>query len=324
MFKVGPNPYGICTTLGIQGDSPYPKDADWFLRLAETMKARAIEFHFAHLTASPDSELDNMRGRLAEAQIEPVISGPWPLENIHRAVPVAKRLGAKTIRTHLSPVLCGSRADQGSRWTEMIRDIQLALPKLGHLFGEEGLILVIENHQDFGSTELLEFCDIGGEAVRICFDTGNPLAVGEAPLAFAERVSAKVGHVHLKDYRVQPTADGFRLVRCPIGEGAIPLLAIESILSRYHAELTATIEPGALEARHVRLLTDHWWQGYPSERRENVDQCIQATKRNSLPTESDYRTPFERKESLESICEFEMDQMMKSIENMTSLGWLPA
>ena len=67
-------------------------------------------------------------------------------------------------------------------------------------------------------------------------------------------------HVHLKDYRVQLTDEGFRLVRCAIGDGAVPFPEMVAILAEHHETLPAVLEPGALEARHVRLFTPDWWQ----------------------------------------------------------------
>src|SRR5271166_1429015 len=66
--------------------------------------------------------------------------------------------------------------------------------------------------------------------------------------------AAHVRHVHLKDYRIQFTDEGYRLVRCAIGDGAVPIAAMLDILAAHGRKLTAALEPGALEARHVRLL----------------------------------------------------------------------
>jgi sugar phosphate isomerase/epimerase len=185
------------------------------------------------------------------------------------------------------------------------------------------MILAIENHQDFGSEELLEFCDLGGDSVGICLDTGNPLAVAETPLSFARTVAPRVQHVHLKDYRAQMTSDGYRLVRCPIGDGAIPLVEIEAIVSACTPDVTATLEPGALQARHIKLLTEEWWKGYQPKSQEEIDDCLQAASYRALSPDEDYRTPAELEEGPESVCHFEMEQIINSIQNMKSIGWLP-
>ena len=61
-----------------------------------------------------------------------------------------------------------------------------------------------------------------GPGVGIIFDTGNTFPVAEAPLDFTRVIAPHVRHVHLKDYRVQFTDEGYRLVRCAIGDGAVP------------------------------------------------------------------------------------------------------
>jgi len=93
-----------------------------------------------------------------------------------------------------------------------------------------------------------------GSNVGIVFDTGNPFAVGEDPVAFARRAVHRIRHVHLKDYLAQFTDVGYRLIRCAIGDGAVPFAALRDVLSA-HASLTASVEPGALDARHIRLFT---------------------------------------------------------------------
>lgn len=323
MFRVGLNPYGICTILGIQGHALAPKDSLWYLGLAESFQARSIEFHFDHLAASSPDQLAEIQARLVASSIQPIISGPWPLDRICDAFPLAQLLGVRTIRTHLSSVLSGARAECGPEWNTIVDSIRATLPLVGRRFSDAGLMLAIENHQDFGSEELLEFCELGGESVGVCLDTGNPLAVAETPLSFAERVAPKVVHVHLKDYRAQYTPDGYRLVRCPIGDGAIPLTAIESILSACTPGITATLEPGALQARHIKLQNDHWWQGYRPKSQSEIDDCLEAASFRALSPDDDYRTPFERGDSADSTCHFEMEQVLRSIQNMKSIGWIP-
>ena len=128
--------------------------------------------------------------------------------------------------------------------------------------GDAGLILAIENHQDLGSEELVAFTERLGPHAGICFDTGNAFSVGEDPVAFTRRAAHRIRHVHLKDYVAQFTPEGYRLVRCAIGDGAVPFKEIASILEHEGTELAASIEPGALEARHIRLFTPEWWTGY--------------------------------------------------------------
>ncbi len=252
------------------------------------------------------------------------MGGPGPLNRLPEAFPIAKQLGVQTLRAHLSPVLCGARAAQGEKWGDIVHGIRKDLLELGPRILDEGLVLAIENHQDFGSDELLEFCELGGSGIGITLDTGNPLAVAEDPIAFAEKVGHKVRHVHLKDYRAQETPEGYRLVRCAIGDGAIPFDEICEILSQHRDGLTASLEPGALEARHVKLLTPEWWNGYAPRSESEKRVSLPASRINAIPPGDNWMTPWERGADSDTVAKFEMDQMMKSVQNMQAMGWLPA
>ena len=130
--------------------------------------------------------------------------------------------------------------------------------------GDAGLVLAIEDHQDVGSEELVDLVEQLGPHAGICLDTGNPFSVGEDPVAFTRRAAHRIRHVHLKDYVAQFTDEGYRLVRCAVGDGAVPFEEIAAVLEEQGTPLAASIEPGALESRHIRLFTPDWWNGYPA------------------------------------------------------------
>ena len=154
-------------------------------------------------------------------------------------------------------------------------------------------MLAIENHQDFGSDELVGFCE-QTRGVGICVDAGNTFPVAEAPLDFYTRVAPHVRHVHLKDYRVQATDEGYRLVRCAIGDGAVAIAEMLDLFAAHHPKLTAVLEPGALEARHVRWLTEEWWREYAPKSAEDLARCLAAARVNHLREDADARTPWEK------------------------------
>lgn len=151
------------------------------------------------------------------------------------------------------------------------------------------------------------------------FDTGNTFPVAEAPLDFTRVIAPYVGHVHLKDYNAQWTAEGYRLVRCAIGDGAVPFAEIFDILGGYHAEMTAVLEPGALEVRHIRLFTPSWWEGYATKTAPQFAACLAAAQRNHLPEDADYRTPWERGAD-EELVAYELGMIRRSAANMRALG----
>ena len=98
-----------------------------------------------------------------------------------------------------------------------------------------------------------------------------------------------------KDYNAQWTDEGIRLVRCAIGDGAVPfrVSCLRSWLSTID-EVTAVLEPGALEARHVRFFTAAWWHGYAPRPAEEFCRVPCGGAVNRLADDADWRTPWER------------------------------
>jgi hypothetical protein len=118
---------------------------------------------------------------------------------------------------------------------------------------------------------------------------------------------------------VQFTDEGIRLVRCPTGDGAVPFKELFEILGQHNETMLAAIEIGALEARHVKLLTPEWWQGYAPKQASELAACLRAAHRNRLADDAEWRTPWERNADHELV-DYELGQMRKSIANMKSLG----
>ena len=80
---------------------------------------------------------------------------------------------------------------------------------------------------------------------------------------------------------MQFTDEGYRLVRCAIGDGAVPIAAMLDMLAAQGQKLTAVLEPGALEARHVRFLRPEWWSFYPPKTAPALAACLAAAQGQS-------------------------------------------
>jgi sugar phosphate isomerase/epimerase len=322
-FALGLNPYGLAYHLGLQGAGgprANPKGAglEGFIGIAIELGAKVLEIYDRWLRALSDGELSALRDRLSALGMTPVVSSGLMMGPFESALRSARALDAKIIRYGLTRVLCGDRHALGEKWRELVADIGAALADRGPRAFDEGRVLAIENHQDFGSDELAEFCETT-RGVGVCLDTGNTFPVAEAPLDFTRRVAQHVRHVHLKDYRVQFTDEGYRLARCAIGDGAVPLAEMLDMLAAHSSKLTAVLEPGALEARHVRLLRPEWWSFYPPKSAPALAACLAAARVNRLADEADYRTPWERGED-DAIAEYELTMIRRSANNMGAIG----
>ena len=198
------------------------------------------------------------------SSMTPIVSSGLMMGPFESALRSARILDAKVIRHGLTTVLCGDRHALGEKWKELVAEVRAALAERGPRAADEGRVLAIENHQDFGSDELAEFCETT-RGVGICLDTGNTFPVAEAPLDFVRRVAPPCAPraseglpraVHRRG--LSPGALRHRRRRRPDGGdarhpgGAGP-------------EADAVLEPGALEARHVRFLRPEWWRFYAAQ-----------------------------------------------------------
>ena len=328
MLQTGLNPYGVAYTVGLQAGgnahaNPEPSGLDGFVALARDIGAKCIELDWRWLAPMPAHALESLRARLAD--VTPICSfwlSQQPGETLSDAIRCATALGAPIVRLHLTPVLEGARARHGGRWAAMLAHARAVLAAEAPKAAAAGLVLAVENHQDLGSEELVALTEEAGENVGIVLDTGNPFAVGEDPVAFAERAVRRIRHVHLKDYVAQFTDEGYRLVRCAMGDGCVPFEEIAAVLEREHPSLTASLESGALEARHVRLFEPEWWNGYPPREGRELAAALGRLRQRCLPETADYRTPWEQQKEPATILAYEMAQLRRSVENMRAAPWL--
>jgi hypothetical protein len=97
----------------------------------------------------------------------------------------------------------------------------------------------------------------------------------------------------------------------------VPFRELVEIVGR---DLTASLEPGALAARHIRLFVPEWWRGYPPVDARQLAAALRAARVNRLGDDEDHRTPWERGERGEAVVRYERDMMRRSAANMRALG----
>jgi 3-oxoisoapionate decarboxylase len=323
-WQFGLNPYGLTYHLGLQGAggpraNPEGRGLEGFLAIGRELGAKVMEIFDPWLRAMSDEQLAALKRRLDADGVTPVVSWGLMMGPFESAMRSARALGATTIRCGLTTVLCGDRHLKGEGWKTLVDEVRQALKTYGPQVDDAGCRLAIENHQDFGSDELVAFCE-STRGVGICVDAGNTFPVAEAPLDFYRKVAPHVRHVHLKDYHVQFTDEGYRLVRCAIGDGAVPMSEMLDIFSAHHPKLTAVLEPGALEARHVRFLKPEWWTFYPPKSAEALARCLAAARHNRLADDDDFRTPWEKQEG-SALVDYELAMIRRSAANMRALGF---
>lgn len=249
-------------------------------------------------------------------------AGGYDPDKLSEAIDLGAQLGASTVRTAVGGAkIGGDRRPLAGRWQSFLQEVLMGLREATAVAERADVNLAVENHQDLASEELLWLCEsIGSQRFGITLDTGNPLATAEEPLDFARRMAPYVKNVHLKDYCIYLSEEGYRLVRCPLGQGVINFPALFGILAEVCPDVTMSIELGALEARYIRVLADDYWPDYPPRTAAQLARVLRLVQANARPP-GDWRTPFERDESVEAILAYEEQQLAASL---AYIGYIPS
>ncbi len=267
------------------------------------------------------STIDRLRDTLRDANLTLVVdTSVVDVATLQTLLPLAKRAGARVVRATVSTILEGARAGVVGGWQPYLNDIKERIIAIRPVLESLDLVLALENHQDVTSDELLYLCEAGGPNVGVTLDVVNPLAVGEEPMAFARKLAPLIHTVHLKDYIIFPTPSGFRLVRCTIGDGVLDVPALLDILRAHAPNPVLNIELAALYGRHIRLLEDDWWQGYPPRDVREVVPALRLMAQHARPTDAPWQTPWETGAAPDEVWRYEHEQFEQSIRYLRGLG----
>jgi sugar phosphate isomerase/epimerase len=321
-LPIGVCVYGLAYSAGFVGRgtaraNPRPLDAPGLLSLAAELGLSSVELPFGYI--HPDEDAAALQAYCAQArdfELRVTSAGlPVEVDPFIRHLELAHSVGIKTVRCVLSSVLCGDRRPIGglAGWQrhldEMIRRFQAIAPTAESL----GIRIGVENHQDATSQDLLYLCEsVNSPSVGVTLDTGNPLAVGEDPVAFARAILPHLVHVHLKDYRMMVTPEGYRLFHCAIGAGVVDFPALFALF-RTRPGVAWHIEMAALGERHIRILTDDYWAGHAPR---TVEQLLPVLRmRERAEGDVEWRTPWEAGQE-QILAHWEMERLVESVANM--------
>ncbi len=307
--------YALMYTGGFAGQgtpraNPRPLGVTGLLDLAVAHGLNRVEFSPRRMLPECDSEaLERVRQQAAERGLAITLDGGRVGPDLADRVADARAIGADTIRCTLSGILCGDRSPVGLTGWEALLDAAVAtLRDVVPALDAANLRLGVENHQDATSWDLVNLCErVGSPRVGVTLDTGNPLAVGESVEAFVERVEPYLVNVHLKDYHLFPTPEGFRLAHAASGTGVVDF---PRLFARLRPEVARSLEQPALEARHIKLLTDAWWAGFPPRDVREVLPVLRL--REERASQGEWRTPWELGED-GRLVEWELDRLATSV-----------
>lgn len=327
-MSIGLSTYSIPISCGLMRREnigvKMPVDAFGQARLAAEHGLASIEMPLSGML--PDlthGTIDRLRDMLKDNGLGLVVdTGVVDKTTLEQILPLAARAGASIVRATLSTILEGARTTIAGGWNAHLADIRQRILSIVPILEANHLVLALENHQDATSHELVEMCKTCGPTVGVTLDVANPLAVAEDILQFTAKVGPYIRNVHLKDYRIYPTTSGYRLVRCALGDGAVPFPDLLRLLAEVAPAAPQHIELAAHFARHIRLLEDEWWRGFPACDVRQVLPVLRAVAEQGRPVKELWQTSWERGLAPDECGQDELAQLDHSISFLRTIGAL--
>ncbi|MDF2962482.1 MAG: sugar phosphate isomerase/epimerase [Paenibacillus sp.] len=310
---------GTVYAMGIrQGTNRERITAMELLHTAESYGLQGAEIPYGIVQSSDPDEIAGYAQQ--KGLFVNVAAGGYDPANLIETMKLAKRVGAQTVRTVVGGAkFGGDRRHMAGMWQPFLQTILRSFQEVMDSADPTGPTLSVENHQDLASEELIWLCEtIGSDRFGITLDTGNPLATAEEPVDFFHRVAPYVKNVHLKEYAIFRSEEGFRLVRKPLGQGVINFPELLRIFSEVNPQITMSVEHGALEARHVRVLEEDFWTEYPERSARQFTRLLRYVEDHARH-KGDWRTPFEKGASPDEIAEYEIGELHAGIAYLTNL-----
>lgn len=175
-----------------------------------------------HLSGSSQHHIDavaaELRARDLSVEIDTDRTDPATL---HHALSIANTLGARVVRTftHHTP------------GPELVGNTQADLVKIAPEAESAGIVVAVENHEEFASEELASLVEsVNSPAVRLLFDYGNSLPVLEEPHDALGVMQPWVVACHMKDgvmIEAVHTPEGLpSMIGVPLGQGSIDVVGL--------------------------------------------------------------------------------------------------
>jgi len=320
MMRIGLAVHGTTFSMGLHTASGRPPIRP--LPLMKQAQAAGLEGVEIPLSLLENENIDALAAYASEQGLFIVLEaeGCDP-ETLIDAIRIAQQIGARTIRTFAGGArLGGDRRPFAGCWRAFLQTVRQGLQEALPFAEQAGIALTLENHQDLASEELFWLCEtLKSPCFGITLDTGSTLATVEDPLDCARRLAPYIRHVHLKDYEVYLSGEGYYLARCPIGQGVVDFQELFRLFSQLQPDLTVSIELGALEARHVRAFADDFWPEYPQRSAAQIARALRFILTHAHLS-GDLYTPYEKGEPAEIIIGYEQQQFAMSLEYLKTLN----
>jgi sugar phosphate isomerase/epimerase len=239
-------------------------DVNRQLAALRTLNWRGIEIRLVgkgrHVDDVSEAEFEAIHEKLDRAGVRIVaygsqianwsrkISGSFELDlaELRRVIPRMQRTETAIVRIMSYP---NDGWDERAWRTEVIRRLR----ELSRMAEDGGIVLGHENCDGWAGrgpeATLACLAEVRSPALKLIFDTGNPVAHGQDAWAYYQAVREHIVHVHIKDYaRDDSVPGGYRAVFPGEGEGRVRDIVAD--LKRRGYDGWFSIEPHILSVIH--------------------------------------------------------------------------
>jgi sugar phosphate isomerase/epimerase len=182
------------------------------------------------------------------------------VERFAAEVRTAKACGASVVRTVLIEGRRYEIFDSAAAFRRASEQARQALLLAKPIVERHDVRLAVENHKDLESKVLIELLKVvDSPQIGACVDTGNSLALLEAPLETVEALRPYAFSTHLKDIGVEEYADGFLMSEMPLGTGFLDLPRIVDVLRQSKPRPRLNLEMITRDPLKIPCLTERYW-----------------------------------------------------------------
>lgn len=226
--------------------------------------------------------------------------------------PILRENNVNFIRVKISNFYGGNRFKENIYKSD-ISNFRDEVKKSIQTLDQYQIRLLIENHQDVTLDDIFSLVDeFGVDRIGVNWDTGNSFPTGETVTSFLDKAGMLIGNVHLKDYRLQSTTNGYVMHRCALGKGVVDFEYLISKLYNQNPKMPYTIELGAMNGREAMINHDLYWlhtKGVTESEKNELIRFINSRTENDVVIS----TLWERNGDPLSILEAEYAEVVESI-----------
>ena len=227
-----------------------------------------------NLTAVSDAKFGEVYEKVTEAGMKvscfgsaianwarPITCDPAiDIEDLKRAIPRMRRFGTRFIRVMSYPNDKDHPLPEAAWRAEAVRRMRT----LAKMAEDGGVILAHENCSGWGglssANSNILLGEVNSPALKVVFDTGNPVTYGQDPWAYYQDVCREIVYVHIKDARLLEGKEVYTY--CGEGDGRVKDIVRDLLAKGYAGGIS--IEPHLAAVIHTGQKAETEGQLYDS------------------------------------------------------------